>query len=165
MISSSDLLRRTLFYWEGGFNAEVVSERPSGAVSVDNDGGRGIIGVEGRGELMVLLPNADKAVIPMEKFVNYALDICHADGRHKAFVFDRVLGYTVDNASGLIANIKKNIVNYPATHKGKTPHGDKYEIIMQQTGANGCTANVVTGWMIDNGTDVPRLTTAILIKR
>ena len=109
---------------------------------------------------MEILPNADRAVIPLEKFVNYALNIDHVDGRHKALVFRDVLGYTADNADALVSWIREGIYNFPASYKGKTQHGNKYEIIMQITGPTGRTAPVVTGWIIDNDANIPRLVTA-----
>ena len=116
----------------------------------------------GGGE-MVILPNADRAVISIEKLVNYALDVTHNTGMHKAFVFESVLGYTTENAARLTENIKNNVDKFPAVHKGSNLYGEKYEVIMQLVGANGRKAEVVTGWIIDNGSDTPRLVTAYII--
>ena len=114
---------------------------------------------------MEILPNADKAVIPVEKFTKYALDLESVDGKHKAVVFRDVLGYTVSNASVLVAKIKEGVLNSPATFRGASEFGDSYEIIMDIEGANGRTAKVVTGWMIDKNKDYPRLVTAYVEKK
>ena len=112
------------------------------------------------GAKMDILPNADKAVIPMEKFTQYVLNQAHETGKHKAFVFAQVLGYNVNNTNKLIANIKNNIDKFPAVRKGRSQHGERYEITMQLTGENARTAPVVTGWIIDNDSDIPRLVSA-----
>ena len=39
---------------------------------------------------MEILPNADKAVISVEKFKGYVLNLTHEKGMHKALVFDDV---------------------------------------------------------------------------
>ena len=111
---------------------------------------------------MVILPNADRAVVPIEKFVDYALDVTHNTGMYKAFVFERVLGYTAENAALLVENIRNNVDKFPAMYKGSSLHGERYEVRMQLVGANGRKAEVVTGWIINNGSGTPRLVTAYI---
>lgn len=43
---------------------------------------------------MDFLPNADKAVVPLEKLLGYSLDSSHPVGKHKARVFASALGMT-----------------------------------------------------------------------
>ncbi len=50
---------------------------------------------------MALLPNADKAVVPLEKLRGYSLDSSHPVGKHKARVFALALGMTQDDAPRL----------------------------------------------------------------
>jgi len=118
------------------------------------------IGKNGSGEAMNILPNHNKAVIPLEKFIRYVLNTEHEDGKHKALVFRAVLGYTMNNASLLAANIKSNINNYPAIHKRHNGWGNEYEVVMDIVGLTGRTASVVTAWIIRDGEDFPRLTSA-----
>ena len=41
----------------------------------------------------MILPNADKAVVPIEKLRDYVLNTSHRTGGHKAIVFASVLGW------------------------------------------------------------------------
>jgi len=65
----------------------------------------------------------------------------------------------------LIANIRANIGKFPSDFKGTSDFGDIYEVIMELEGLNGRKASVVTGWIIDKGTDYPRLTSAYVDKK
>ena len=107
---------------------------------------------------MNLLPNYEDAVIPIEKFTQYALN--DDSDPDKAIAFRNALGYTPDNVNWLIANIRRNLPCFESTPKGDNGFGMRYECIMSLTGSNGRSANVVTGWIVENGTDFPRLTTA-----
>lgn len=114
--------------------------------------------------IMNILPNADKAVIPVEKFTKYVLDSEYGD-KEKAKAFELALGYKLHNANDLIKNILEHIMNYPAKFKGSDQYGDKYEIIMLLVGINGKSANVKTGWIIDSKTGETRLTSAYITKK
>ncbi|MCL2633876.1 MAG: hypothetical protein FWD34_05105 [Oscillospiraceae bacterium] len=110
-----------------------------------------------------ILPNAEKAVIPIEKLVNYSLNFERSPD--KAIAFATALGYTIDNADKLIKNINENIWNHKAVFKGNNGFGDIYEIIMRLIGENGKSANVLTGWIVENGLDYPRLTNVYVTKK
>ncbi|MCL2755271.1 MAG: hypothetical protein FWD35_06125 [Oscillospiraceae bacterium] len=101
------------------------------------------------------LPNVDKAVIPIEKLLNYSLDF--DKDPNKALAFMLSLGYVKANAKKVIENILQNIENYNAVYKGHNGYGEIYEAIITLTGENRKTANVLTAWIIENGTDFPRL--------
>jgi len=112
---------------------------------------------------MDVLPNADKAVIPIEKFINYSLNF--DKDPNKAMAFKLALGYTRNNAGRLIDNIYRNIQAHNAVCKGNNGYGDIYESVMALTGENGKIANVLTAWIIENGFDFPRLTTIHVTKK
>jgi len=114
------------------------------------------------GENMEVLPRYDEAVIPKEKFVNYALD--HDSDPDKATAFNLALGYDKTNAYNLISSIKQNLSNYNAIKKGDDGHGMKYEVAMSLTGPNGKTAKVITAWIDDNSNGQMRLITAYVDK-
>jgi hypothetical protein len=104
---------------------------------------------------METLPNADKAVIPVEKFIGYALNQKKAP--NKAFAFRLALGYTIYNYEKLIDNIRGNIKKFPAVAKPNIGYGQRYQVIMKLRGENGKTANVLTAWLIDKNTNETRL--------
>lgn len=105
-----------------------------------------------------LLPNYKKAEIPIEKFTKYALNMDHPKGKDKAIAFEKALGYNINNAEDLIADIYKKLSIYPAKLRPKTQYGQPFEVRMLLTGPNGKTAYVKTGWIINKGDKNPRLT-------
>ena len=122
---------------------------------------RGIINSGGR--KMNILPNAERAFIPLEKFTKYALDPMKEP--NKAIAFKNALGYTKDNAEELISNILKNISLFNAVEKGDKGFGMQYELVLNLLGANNKYANVLTGWIIDKQTSETRLTSAYVTKK
>ena len=111
---------------------------------------------------MDVLPKADEAIIPVEKFTHYALDPKNSRGKNVAF--EQALGYTLDNVNLLIENIKNNLTTYPAISKGHNGFGETYTVLMLLTGANGKRANVLTSWIDDEETGDMRLTSAYVKK-
>jgi hypothetical protein len=114
-------------------------------------------------ETMNVLPYADKAIIPEQKIKNYSLDFDREP--NKAAAFKNALGYDLSNADDLIDNIRRNVKNFRAVQKPDNDYGKRYEVLMTLTGANGKTANVKTAWIIDNGTEKPRLISAYITKK
>ena len=112
---------------------------------------------------MEMLPNADKAVIPLEKFTDYVLN--PNKDPNKAFAFQSALGYSVGNAGLLIENIRVNLRKFPTLVNGHNGYGSRYECIMSIMGANGKKANVLTAWIVIDGEDFPRLTNAYVTKK
>ena len=112
---------------------------------------------------MNILPNADKAVIPIEKFTDYLLNPLREP--NKSIVFLSALGYHQDNAHKLISNIRRNISSYKAVEKGDKGFGMQYEVILNLLGVNNKYANVLTGWIVDNQTKETRLTTAYVTRK
>ena len=112
---------------------------------------------------MNTLPNYKNAIIPDEKFINYALDFTKSP--NKAEAFKSVLGYTKTNANKLIDEIYANIGFYEAISKGNNGYGELYEVILKLKGANGNYANVLTSWIVENGKNYPKLTSSYITKK
>jgi len=121
----------------------------------------GIIGV-GEGKMNVL-PRYAEAVIPIEKFINYALN--PEKDTNKATAFNLALGFKLEHAGILITAIKNNLSYYPAIPKGNSGHGMRYEVVMNITGINGKTAKVLTAWIDDKESGEMRLTNAYVDKK
>ncbi len=111
-----------------------------------------------------LLPNYDSAVIPEAKLTRYALDPNGA-APDKAIAFDKALGYNKNNYQDLIENVRNNLPNYKPIEKGKDQYGQRYQVVMRLTGANGKAANVLTGWILDAKTGETRLTSIYVTKK
>ena len=87
------------------------------------------------------------AIMAKEKFVDYSLNPLKAPDKAKAF--QNALGYNLDNYSELMENIEKHIDESKFVQKGDNGHGMRYEYIMNLTGPNGKSANVLTAWIQD----------------
>lgn len=109
------------------------------------------------------LAHSDKAVIPLEKFTQYALD--PEKDANKAKAFKGALGYTKENAQELVTNIRDHLDEYDAVEKGTNEYGSLYEVLMLLQGPNGKTAGVKTGWIIDAATGETRMTSAYVTKK
>ena len=112
---------------------------------------------------MHILPNANKAIIAIEKLTKYSLN--YDKDPNKAEAFRKGLGYTKKNAVKLIVQILDNISRFETKAKGNNGYGEIYETVMRITGENGKTANVMTSWIVENGTDLPRLTNVYVTKK
>lgn len=110
---------------------------------------------------MPILRNAKIAVIDPKKLTRYCLDPTSRKGQHKARVFKTALGFDLSNYIDLIEAIREGIMISEARMVGKTAHGELWQVDMPVAGPTG-TASVRTGWIYEEGSDVPRLTTAFV---
>ena len=106
---------------------------------------------------MVLLPNADKAVVPLEKLRDYSLDSSHPVGKHKARVFASALGMTRNDAPRLREMILQAVLTNEAIEAEANEHGTRFAVDFQTLGVKGAVT-IRTAWIIDAGETVPRLT-------
>lgn len=112
---------------------------------------------------IILLPDVDKAVIPLEKFTGYALN--PEKDADKATAFKEALGYDMTNADKLIAKIREQIKTAEAVEKGDGGYGMKYETLLEILGENGKKANVKVGWIRDKEKNQTRLTSVYVTKK
>jgi hypothetical protein len=61
------------------------------------------------------------------------------------------------------SNLKINF--FEAKYNGDNGFGIKYEVLMELTGENGKSAYVLTGWIIEYGSEYPRQTSAYVTNR
>ena len=114
---------------------------------------------------IIVLPNYKNAIVPIEKFTKYALDLNNPKGKNKAIAFEEALGYNLTNVDKLIKNIQNNINNFNAIEKEDKGFGKRYEVLMTLIGENKKIANVKTGWIVDNETGETRLTSAYVTQK
>ena len=105
------------------------------------------------------------AKIPDEKLTEYALNFEHPTGKEKAKAFKEALGYTKESYTDLKTKILDSFDEKVLVYKREDKYGKRYEQIMQITGPNGKTANVLTAWIKDNDNAEPRLTSIYVDKR
>jgi hypothetical protein len=111
------------------------------------------------------LPNYAQAVIEDSKFVSDALNPQSDRGQHKAWVFESALGFNLMNWERLKQAILDALPYQSAILTSETAFGQKYEVVVPITGANGRTVDVITIWQFDrlpdgvHYADAPRLVT------
>lgn len=103
-------------------------------------------------------------MIDVDRKINgYTLNPQHVDGAHKARVFKSVLGYDASNSAGLVAQIREGVRIRRAIPGKITRYGVQFGVDVPVKGPRG-SATVRTGWNYDLGSDIPRLTTAVVRK-
>lgn len=108
------------------------------------------------------LPHADRAVVDIGKLLDYSLNPLHDVGKHKARVFKSALGVTVADAAWLREELLRAAQGEEAVAGSPSPFGDKYVIdVMIVHGEH--RAVVRTAWIIEYGTDFPRLTSCYVL--
>jgi len=90
-------------------------------------------------------------------FITIALTPDHAVGKHKARVFRAALGLTAKDAEWLRARALELAVNGDAKAGATSVFGDKY-VIDSVIDFRGMSAVVRFTWIVELGTDFPRLT-------
>src|SRR2546421_12258984 len=102
------------------------------------------------------LPNSEKAVVEPAKLRDYSLNPQHESGGNKARVFRAVLGLTQVDADWLRLEVLRIAEHYDAAIGELAPFDQKYVIDAPLT-FHERTAIVRTVWIIENGTNFPRL--------
>ncbi len=103
----------------------------------------------------ITLPRASEAVMAEEKFTKYALNPEKAPDKARAF--KTALGYDLTNYKDLMADIRKNLTEFPAKEKPDNGYGKRYEVVMNLKGPNGKTAKVLTAWLDDKNNGEMRM--------
>ena len=109
-----------------------------------------------------MLPNAQLAFIDIAKISNYCLSLTHPEGRHKARVFQAVLGLDAKDAEFLKQAILSAASGNQATKTDTDQYGTRY-ILDFELSNNERSAMIRTGWIIRSKEDFPRLTTCYVL--
>jgi hypothetical protein len=91
------------------------------------------------------------------------LDPSHPRGRDKARIFRSVLGYERAYSADLIEEIRHAILTHEAVFVRQNRYGRHYRADLTVKGPRGAT-RIRIGWLFDRGSDVPRLTTAFVLR-
>lgn len=106
----------------------------------------------------MLLPNAENAVVDIRKLRDYCLNPEHEEGKHKARLFSSILGMTANNVEDLRQILLKIVETHEAQLGRRDRFGQRYILDFTLEWQNR-SATVRSGWIIEYGSDVPRLTT------
>lgn len=108
------------------------------------------------------LPNGHRSDLGT-KLEDYVLNPRHWEGRHKAKVFDSVLGISLANRELLRhAILSAAETSDQAEPLGNNGHGEVYVLRFPVETARGHTT-VLTVWIIQNGEDFPRLVSCYMV--
>jgi filamentous hemagglutinin len=108
---------------------------------------------------------ANRIIIDPRKLTHYALDPNSPHGKHKAVLFERLLGFTRENCAGLIHQIETRSPQAEAVFHSEDEFGKRYEVDVLVEGIAGQQATVRTGWLILSGTYDAHLVTLYVRKR
>jgi uncharacterized protein DUF6883 len=108
------------------------------------------------------LPSGDRADLGT-KIEDYVLNPRHWEGRHKARVFESVLGITLGNRDVLLQAILSAAENSDdAEPLGNNGHGEVYLLRFSLETQRGRAADL-TVWIIRDGEDFPRLVSCYIV--
>ena len=97
------------------------------------------------------------------KIEDYVLNPRHWEGRHKARMFESVLGITHANREVLCQAILSAAANSDqAEALGDNGHGEVYVLRFSLETEQG-RATVLTAWIVRHGEDFPRLITCYIV--
>jgi hypothetical protein len=110
----------------------------------------------------MILPYADRAVVDMRKLQDYCLDPTHDEGKHKARVFKAALGLGASDAEALRTVLLDVVKTYEAQAGFRDSYGQRYTVDFWLEW-QGKRAQVRSGWIIEHGSTIPRLTSCYVL--
>ena len=108
------------------------------------------------------LPNAQRAVVEIEKLRDYCLSTTHPRGKHKAMVFASVLGISTNEAEFLRDQILSAVLHNEAISTEQDEYGQRY-VMDFEIENKGRKAMIRTSWIIRSSEDFPRLTSCYVL--
>jgi len=100
-----------------------------------------------------------RIVIDKRKLTDYALNTDNPVGADKAVMFQRDLGFTLDNYQLLLEQISTQALDAEAILGRADQHGQRYTVDLDITGTQGQREIVRTGWIVEPDSDEARLVT------
>jgi hypothetical protein len=112
---------------------------------------------------IVIIPNAQEAVVEIGKLCDYTLNPEHRVGRHKARLFSALLGLTGDDADALRGILLEAVRTRDAEHGDRDAHGQRYRLDFVLTW-RGRQAPIRSVWNVRPNETSPRLVTCYPLK-
>jgi hypothetical protein len=106
------------------------------------------------------LPNGDRAIIPIEKLLDYCLNPNHMKGKHKARVFKSALGITADNVEHLVELIRLAAVQGEVVQARTTDFGQEFKLDWRVP--DHAALQLRTIWIIPHDSAAPQLVSAFI---
>ena len=114
------------------------------------------------GLVLMKMPNAERAVVDVRKLRDYCLSVEHPRCRHKARVFEAILGYTAAHAEELRDVLLAAAQSDQAVAGEHDDFGRRYLVDVVVSGPAG-EATVRSTWIVRQGEDFPRLTSCYVV--
>ena len=108
--------------------------------------------------ILMLIPNAERAVVDIRKLRDYCLNPMHPEGKHKARLFAAALGMTARDAENLRSVLLQVVKTQDAVVGRQDAYGQRYliDFLLEWQGKQ---AMIRSGWIIEWGLTTLRLTT------
>lgn len=106
----------------------------------------------------LFIPNAENAVVDIRKLRDYCLNPEHDEGKHKARLFLSILGMTAEDAEDLRSILLEVVKTHEAKLGRRDEFGQRYTLDFIIEGQDR-SATIRSGWIIEEGSNIPRLTT------
>lgn len=104
------------------------------------------------------VPNGEQATVDVRKLRDYCLNPSHPEGRHKARLFAAALSMTDGDADELRTALLQVVQSNDAMVGRHDAYGQRYQIDFAFDW-RGRRAILRSGWIIEHGSTIPRLTT------
>jgi hypothetical protein len=105
------------------------------------------------------LPNAERAIVPPAKIVNYLLSPTHRAGKSKAAFFSG-FGFSANDWPAMAAALRRHATDNAVSMTAETAFGVRYVIDGPMRAPDETLLNVRSVWYIDAERDAPRFVTA-----
>lgn len=106
----------------------------------------------------MLIPNAENATVDIRKLRDYCLNLEHEEGKHKALLFSTVFGMTAKDAENLRQILLEVVKTREAKLERQDEFGQRYTLDFRLEWQDR-SGFICSGWMIEQGFDIPKLTT------
>lgn len=108
------------------------------------------------------IPHGERAEVSIRKLRDYCLNPLHDQGKHKARVFMAALGMTAADAEALRDILIEAARTRDADAGYRDAYGQRYTIDLPLEW-RGRRAIIRSGWLLEYGSDVPRLTSCYVL--
>jgi hypothetical protein len=110
----------------------------------------------------MIIGQAHRAEIDIRKLRDYCLNPLHDEGKHKARVFAAALGMTATDAESLRDILLEVVKTHDAQVGYQDAYGQRY-VVDFLLDWRGRQAMVRSGWILEHGSDIPRLTSCYIL--
>ncbi|MDH5718375.1 MAG: hypothetical protein OEZ22_12170 [Spirochaetia bacterium] len=107
------------------------------------------------------LPNGKNCYIDARKINDYCLNIYHPRGKHKAILFEKLLGISKENSNELIYWLKQAVLENDAFEQNSDKFGKWYYIDIKKFDNQNVIIRSV--WIIKVNENFPRFVTCYII--